>query len=222
MKLLPLILSVFALVAPLMGAEFRTLVSDDGKAIKAQLISHAKGKVTIRREDGHEFEVDPAIFCKQDHEAILQWMKAQPVVIDYRLRAGADKKTASSTEYSASWYYEFTLRNDGQEAVKGIKILHRILYENYGRERMEEGEYLLEQDLEFNRTLVMKSGTIQVSRSKSNRSSGIKGCLIRVLDPEGKVILDWVSNDLGMKDVTWESTNPKEPGEEAGPDVEIR
>lgn len=213
------------LLAPVVAGQeevpYRTLVSNDGKSIKAQLVSHAQGKVTIRREDGQEFEVDPAIFCKQDHEAILKWMEEQPVKIDYRLRAGANKKAAGSTEYSARWYYELTLRNDGQEAVKDIRVLYRILYENHGRKKMQEGEHLLEQELEFNRTLVIKSETIRFSRSKSNRNSGIQGCLIRVLNSQGEVILDWVSNELGMKDVSWETTEPKESGG-PGPEVEIR
>ena len=203
------------------AAEFRTLVSDDGKAIKAELVSHAGGKVTIKREDGQQFEVDPSIFCKQDEEAIQAWIKENPPKIAYRLRAGATKKVAGSTEYSSSMYYEVTLRNDGQQAVKGIKILYRIIIEKYGSERMKESEHLLEQDLEFNRTLVLKSEVEAFSRSKSNRNSGMKGCLVRVLDPKGEVILDWVSNDIGMKDITWESTNPKDPNK---PDnkVEIR
>lgn len=200
---------------------FRTLVSNDGKSIKAELVSHSGGKVTIRREDGNQFEVDPAIFCKQDLAAIQEWMKANPAKIDYRLRAGATKKTGSSTDYSTDWYYELTLRNDGQEAVKGIKILYRVLYESYGDSRMNEGEHLLEQNLEFNRTLVIKSETVSLASKRSSRNSGMKGCLIRVLDPNGEVILDWVSNEVGMKDVTWESTTPKEPGQQ-GPEVEIR
>lgn len=71
--------------------------------------------------------------------------------------------------------------------------------------------------------MVLKSDTISFSRSKSYRNSGMRGCLIRVLDPKGKVILDWGTNEVGMKGVTWESTNPKEEGDdEPGNQVEIR
>lgn len=53
-------------------------------------------------------------------------------------------------------------------------------------------------------------------------NDGIKGCLVRVLDPKGGLILDWVFRDMGMKDVTWESTNPKNHCEEPEAKVEIR
>ena len=201
--------------------EMRTLVSSDGKSMKAELLSHDGTKVKIRREDGKEFELDPSIFCKQDHESILAWMKANPPKIDYRLRGGATRKNEKVSDYTTNSHYELTLRNDGQEAVKDITILYRILYEKYGSERMEEGEHKLEQNLEFNRTLVLRSEKISFSRSSSYRNTGMRGCLIRVLDPKGEVIMDWVSNDVGMKGVNWESTNPKDPNE-PGQKVEIR
>lgn len=226
LRLLCLGIPCLAVIAPAQDSgggtsAFRTLVSNDGKSIRAELVSHSGGKVTIRREDGNQFEVDPAIFCKQDFAAIQEWMKANPAKVNYRLRAGATKKTGSSTDYSTDWYYEVTLRNDGQEAVKGVKILYRVLYESYGDSQMKEGEHFLEQNLEFNRTLVIKSETISLAKRGSGRNSGMKGCLIRVLDPDGEIILDWVSNEVGMKEVTWESTNPKDPCKQ-GPEVEIR
>ena len=223
MKSLSLSLLLFAFVSIPASAEFRTLVSADGKAMKAELVSHARGKVTIRREDGKEFEVSPSIFCKQDQEMLEAWMKETDPKINYRLKAEASKKVASSTEYSTSNYYEVTVRNDGQDAIKGITVMYRVLYENYGRQHMQEGEHLLEQNLEFNRTLALRTDTQSFSRSKSNRNSGMRGCLIRVLDPKGNVILDWGTNEVGMKGVTWESTNPKEEGgTEPGNKVEIR
>ena len=199
--------------------EFRTLVSSDGKSMKAELVSHNGSKVTIRREDGKEFELDPSIFCKQDHESILLWMKENPPKISYDFEVDATKKVQSSSEYSRSWVYEIGVRNDGQQAVSKIKVMYRILYQPYSSERMLEGEYFLEQNLEFNRNLVITSDTFDIPKSVRG---GIKGVLVRILDEKGDVITDWVSRDTGMKGVNWESTNPKKPGEEAGPKVEIR
>ena len=203
-------------------AEFRTLVSNDGKSMKAELVSHAGGKITIRREDGKTFAVDPAIFCKQDQEMIAAWMKENAPDIDYRLKADATKKETSSTDYYGTWEYEISIRNNGQEAVKGITVLHRVVYEAHGRQRLEEGEYVLDQDLEFNRTLIIRTDPVRVWRSKHNRNSGVKGCLVRVLDPKGEVILDWGTDAVGMKGVTWESTNPRDHREEEREKVEIR
>lgn len=139
MKSLFASLVIMAAVSQPVSAEFRTLVSAEGKAMKAELVSHSKGKVTIRREDGKQFEVDPAIFCKQDQDMIAAWMKENAAKVDYRLKADATRKVASSTEYSTSNFYEVTVRNDGQEAIKGITILYRVIYEKYGSQRMEEG-----------------------------------------------------------------------------------
>jgi len=211
---LPFLLSALLCLSCLPSlAEFRTLVSNDGKTIKAELISHAKGKVTIRREDGNQFEVDPAIFCKQDQEAIQKWMEGEPAKIKYDLEIDVDKKvqdreTHGEGSSETSWVHEVSVRNDSQDTIKGIKVLYRVLHESWGETHMLEGEHLLEQDLEFNRTLVITTDPVRIWRSRESRN-GIKGCLVRVLDPKGQVIADWVSRDAGMKDVTWESTNPR-------------
>lgn len=44
--------------------------------------------------------------------------------------------------------------------------------------------------------------------SESYRNNKLKGCLVRILDNNDKVIMDWVSNDFGMKEKTWENTSP--------------
>ena len=177
MKSLVPILLASALLSLPAAAEFRTLVSDDGKSMKAELVSHADGKLTIKREDGKTFEVNPSIFCAQDEEMIAAWMKENPAKIDYRLKAEANKKVAKSTEFSTTSYYEISLRNNGQQAVKGITVMHRILYSEGSRRRPIEDEYVLDQDLEFNRTLIIKTDTFYESRS--TRGRGVKGCLIR-------------------------------------------
>ncbi len=212
-----LVLVVVSLPA---SAEFRTLVSDDGKSMKAELVSHAGGKVTIKREDGKTFEVNPSIFCAQDEEMIAAWMKENPAKIDYRLKAEATKKVAKSTEYSTTSYYEISLRNNGQQTIKGITVMHRVIYADETRRRPIEDEYVLDQDLEFNRTLVIKTDTFYESRSARGR--GVKGCLIRVLDPKGEVILDWGADEVGMKGVTWENTDPDKADAGGGDKVEIR
>ena len=83
-----------------------------------------------------------------------------------------------------------------------------------------EDEYLLDQELEFNRTLILRTDTFRESRGK--RGSGVKGCLIRVLDPKGEVILDWGADEVGMKGVNWENTNPERERDVGGGNVEIR
>ena len=199
-------------------AEFRTFVSTNGQAMKAELVSHTKGKVTIRREDGKQFEVNPAIFCKQDHEAILEWMKSEPETINYDFDVDVDKKMRGRESHGegsseTSWVHEVRVRNDAQSTVTGIRVLYRVFHESWGETHMVEGDYLLEQDLDFNRTLVVTTDAVTIWRSRESRN-GIKGVLVRILDPKGKVVTDWVSKDAKMKDVTWENTTPRDHCEE--------
>lgn len=219
-----LLLAVLLVVVILPGkAEFRTLVSSDGKSIKAELVSHSKGKLTIRREDGNEFEVDPAIFCKQDQEAIASWMKSEPATLNYDFEINVAKKmrnreTNGEGGSETTWVHEISIRNDAQESVTGIQVFYRVLHESWGENHMMEGNYVLDQNLDFNRTLVVTTDPVTIWRSRDNRN-GIKGVLVRILDPKGKVISDWVSKDIGMKDVTWQNTTRREevaqPGERA-------
>lgn len=39
-------------------------------------------------------------------------------------------------------------------------------------------------------------------------SDSLKGCLVRIVDQAGNVVLDWVSPDLSMKGKDWFNTNP--------------
>ncbi len=213
--LISLILGFSSLPA---AAEFRTFVSDSGQAMKAELVSHSGGKVKIRREDGKEFEVNPAIFCKQDHEAILNWMKSEPEVINYDFEIEVDKKmrdreTHGEGSSETSYVHEVKVRNDAQAKVTGIRVMYRVFHESWGETHMIEGDYLLEQELDFNRTLIVTTDPVTIWRNRHSRN-GIKGVLVRVLDPKGNVVTDWVSRDAGMKNVTWESTNPKDHCEE--------
>ena len=54
---------------------------------------------------------------------------------------------------------------------------------------------------------------VTIWRNRHSRN-GIKGVLVRILDPKGNVVTDWVSRETGMKNVTWASTTPKDHCEE--------
>lgn len=223
-----LIAAHFALLAPAV-AELRSFVSSTGESIKAELVSHAAGKVRIKREDGREFEVDPAVFCKEDEKIIRDWMATQAELASYRFRFNADKKVMDRDSYSGAgsctrWAYEISLTNDQQNAVNGITVKYRVLYNN-GEDRMMEGQHVLDQQLEFNRSLVVTTETVELYKDRDSsyyRNAGLKGCLVRVLDPQGRVVADWVSNDVGMRDKTWENTAPRDECAPAGPKAEIR
>ena len=210
---------VLALVSA--SAEMRTFVSNSGKAMKAEIVSHLDGKVKIKREDGKEFEVDPTIFCKEDQKFIASWMEKNQEAVDYRFTLDADKKvidrTGDSTSSYTKWAYEISITNTSQDPVNNLKIQYRVLYYSYS-DKMIEGEALLKQDLKFNRTLVVTTIPVSIYKSKysSSRGGELKGCLVRILDSEGNVIEDWVSKEVGMKGKTWKNTEPRKDGTHGG------
>lgn len=218
-------------------AEYRDFTGISGNIIKAELLSHRGGKVTIKREDGQQFDVDPAIFASNDEAYIRQWMSVNPEKVGdggataskIDLRIDANKKMLDRDKYcdstSSRWAYEVTVQNRGQQPVKDIRVLYRAFFENYGAEERVEGEETLRQDLEFNRTWVVTSTAISISKnnySRSGRSAGVKGCLVRVVDSEGKVLADWVSGDIGMKGKTWDNTTRVERCDAEPPPPVIR
>ena len=93
---------------------------------------------------------------------------------------------------------------------QNLRVQYRVLYESYS-DRIIEDEAMLKEDLNFNRTLVITTKPLSIykSRYSNYRSGELKGCLVRILDNDGKIIMDWVSSDVGMKDKHWGNTSPQ-------------
>jgi len=198
------------------SAQVQNFTSNSGEVIKATLVSHAGGKVKIRRVDGREFDIDPAVFCQQDEKSIRKWMLEQQATVRYSFSLKADKKVMDRNTYSSSssetrWAYEIAITNTSQESVSKLKILYRVLYYNSSDSTMD-GDVRLEDELKFNRSMIITTTPVTIYKyrySESYRNNELKGCLVRILDKNDKVVMDWVSNDLGMKDKTWENTSPR-------------
>ena len=81
---------------------------------------------------------------------------------------------------------------------------------------MVEGVQELKQDLEFNRTLIFKTLSVKIDvvdyDDGERYKDELKGCLLRILDPQGKVITEWTSPGLSMKGKTWKNTTPRKEG----------
>jgi hypothetical protein len=202
-------LCLYAACVPAAG-EIRGYLSNAGEVIKAELISHSGGKVKIKREDGREFDVDPAIFSPEDQKHIRSWMATQAETIRYGFNIAAKKKLMDREGSSGNWSYEISITNTSQQAVRNLRVQYRVLYETYA-DRIIEDETMLKEDLKFNRTLVITTKPLSIykSRYSNYRSGELKGCLVRILDNDGKVIKDWVSSDVGMKEKHWGNTSPQ-------------
>ena len=209
-------------------AQVQNFTSNSGEAIKATLVSHSGGKVRIRRVDGREFDIDPSAFCQQDEKTIRKWMLDHEATVRYDLTVQADKKVMdrSSTTYSSetSWSYEVSITNNSQLPATKLKVLYRVLYFE-SSDRMMEGDVSLDDELKFNRSMVFATRPVTLYKSReggSSRNNGLKGCLVRVVDQNDKVVLDWVSTDVGMKGKTWENTKPRNDCDGGGGGVIIR
>lgn len=204
-------------------AEIRGFLSNSGEVIKAELISHSGGKVKIKREDGREFDVDSSIFSPEDQKHIRSWMATQAETIRYGFNIDAKKKLMDRDGSSGNWSYEISITNTSQQAVRNLRVQYRVLYETY-TDRIIEDEVMLKEDLNFNRTLVITTKPLSIykSRYSNYRSGELKGCLVRILDNDGKVIKDWVSSETGMKDKNWGNTAPQNGRAPATPPPVIR
>lgn len=219
----------FAFASPAM-AELRAFTNDNGTVMQAELVSHQGGKVKLRRADGKEFSANPSIFSSEDETYIKAWMEKTPEIKNYNLKIVADKKKVegNSKNYGYKrvkndlWSFLVTVTNNSQQPVSNLTVNYRVFYTNSadgsyssssdGRMayRMIEGSAKLDKELTFNRTLEFTTKPVEidvVSYDYGNRyKDEVKGCLIRVEDDAGVVVLDWCSPEVGMKNKTWENT----------------
>ena len=230
------LLSVVALgtfgLASLAEGEIRAFTNDNGTVIQAERVSHQGGKVTLRRADGKEFSVNPAIFSPEDEAHINAWMAKKPAIRNYNLRIDAEKKKVEGTSRNYGykrvrnnlWSFMITITNCSQDPVSDLTVKYRVFYTNsadgaYSASsmdrmtfRMIEGTAKLDTELAFNRTLQFSTTPVEidvVDYDYGNRyKDEVKGCLVHVTDRTGKTVLEWRSPEVAMKEKTWANTNP--------------
>jgi hypothetical protein len=212
-------------------AEMRDFTNTGGNVIRAELVSHKGGKVTLKRSDGKEFEIAPTVFSTDDQAFIKAWMAKTPQTIDYRLDVSADKKkVAGDTKNmgyklvkNEKWAFVISLKNISRDPASNLTVKYRIFYTNaadgsYSASsstdsglRMVEGEARLESELDYNRTMQVTTTPVQIDTvdydgGGARHKDEIKGCLVRVLNDQGKVIVDYASAQTAMKGKTWANT----------------
>lgn len=191
--------------------EFHTFSNSSGDSIKAELLSHKDGKVTLKREDGETFEIEPDIFSTADQEYIAKWISETPADLDYKFRITGSKKKIASTKKRAKWVYVISATNESQDTLKDIVFEYRVVYvpsSNATAPRFHKGSETLTQELDFNKTFVVTTTSIRLS-NKDKVDADIIGCLLRVRDPLGNIVHEWASSEAGMKGITWETADEK-------------
>lgn len=221
--------------ATLVLAQSRAYTNNNGTVIQAELISHAKGKVKLKRADGKEFEVSPSLFSDEDEAFIRKWMADNPADIQYSFRVAADKKKADGQKQDHGWkriknelwHYDVTIVNNTQEPISNFTVKYRLLYTNvtHGERILKEPETLGAQivegkieeegELGFNRTLQFQTSPVTIDTtdydyhySDNRQKDTLDGCIIRIEDQSGKAVLEWVSPDVGMKGKSWANSKP--------------
>lgn len=229
-----LILTALGVIAAstMLDAQTRAYTNDNGTVIQAELVSHRGDKVKLKRTDGKEFEVSPSIFSDEDEAFIRKWMARTPATQNFNLRVATAKKkiegTATNLGYkrvkSDLWSYVISISNNSQDAVSKLTVKYRIFYSNVadggfatssneGPLRMIEGKAKMDGVLAFNSTLEVTTTPVKIdlvnyTHGGSRYKDSLRGCMVRIEDEAGNVVLDWVSPDVTMKGKTWSNTNP--------------
>jgi hypothetical protein len=159
-------------------------------------------------------------------------MAKTPATQNYNLKIDAVKKKVEGNVRDHGykrvkndlWSYLITITNSSQEAVSNLKIQYRVLYTNSAEGaystssqdrmtmRIMEGNAKLDAELAFNRTMQFSTTPVQIDLVDYNYGSRYKdeivGCLMRIVDQAGGVIMEWRSPEVAMKEKTWANTNP--------------
>lgn len=213
-------------------AEFRDFMNSSGQVIRAELVSHKKGRVKLRREDGKEFECAPGIFCPVDAAFIKEWMAKTPEKISYRFHIVADaKKMAGETHNlgyklvkNDKWSYVIAISNLSRDTVKDFTVKYRVFYTdraqgeyssgsyNESIDQMLEKEVKIDQEVKYNRTAYVTTEPVSIDivdydGAGDRYKDELKGCMVRLVDPQGEVIKDYVSSETAMRGKTWENTS---------------
>jgi hypothetical protein len=245
-KLILIALGVIA-ASSMLDAQTRAYTNDNGSVIQAELVSHRGDKVKLKRADGKEFEVSPSIFSDEDEAFIRNWMARTPTTQNFNLRVGAAKKKIEGNTTNLGykrvkndlWSYVISITNNSQESVSKLTVKYRFFHSNAAdgeysastydaKLRMIEGKAKMDAELAFNRTLEVTTTPVQLdlvnySSGGSRYKDSLRGCVVRIEDEAGNIVLDWVSPDVTMKGKTWANTTPaKAGGAPTGDSVIIR
>lgn len=218
--------------SPMLSAQLRAFTNDNGTVIQADLVSHKGDKVKLKRVDGKEFEVIPSIFSDEDEAYIRKWMAKTPAAKNFKLRVATSKKKIEGNSQNLGykrvrndlWSYVISITNDSQDSVSNLTVKYRVFYSNsaqgsysssdLGATQMIEEKVEMNAELGFNRTLEVTTKPVQIDLVDYDYGyrykDALKGCLVRIVDQDGRVVCEWASPDVWMKGKDWLNTNPEQ------------
>lgn len=213
-------LAIYGLIGSQARAEFHTFTNSNGEVIRAELISHKQGKITIKREDGRQFELDPGIFSDVDQLVIQEWMAKTPAKVSYDFEIKGSKKLVSQGKH-ATWAYVISTTNKSTDTVSKLTFSYRLVFKNSwtdSRLDFRDGSQTLTEDLETDKTFILTTAPIKLPKH-NKQEDDVVGCLLKISDMQGNVIEEWVSGGPAMKGITWDTKPPEDKTPKPGTGV---
>jgi len=112
-------------------AEPRTLTDKQGRSLKAEILSVDGNTVTIRREDGHTFNLSLSTLSDDDQRSLKDWAKQQASLIpaggvELQMSRGkfdSQKKDEESIIVTEEqWGYTVTFFNHTSKPISGARV----------------------------------------------------------------------------------------------------
>lgn len=112
---------------------YRTFRDESGREIEARPISVVGKLVRIERKDGHEFNVNPDIFVKEDAQYLETWMyqflglNGNLLAIKTKSGKSDTERTRSASTHSKKWkgFYKIEIENKSDLHLDGLRVEYR-------------------------------------------------------------------------------------------------
>ncbi|MFA6960893.1 MAG: hypothetical protein WC205_09100 [Opitutaceae bacterium] len=127
--------SLCALYVTTAKADMRTLTDQQGRSLKADVLSVENGKVKIKRDDGQTFELPLATLSEADQQSLKQWAEKAAAEIPsgaviIELSRGVfdstKKEDIGSITTEENWGYSLTASNRTNKPIKNLKIEYAL------------------------------------------------------------------------------------------------
>jgi hypothetical protein len=227
-------------VAPAVSAtatdpDLHTFTNQDGRTIKAKVLSVVDDTVNLQRDDGQSFNVKISIFSKDDLAYIGQWVAKQAVAQGGAFEVTASSQISPSTSISnattgqtmTQWKagYSLTLKNLTTMNWANLKVRYVIFKlqvlpgepkpDNIRTQRLN-GEFAVDSvDALDDKTfptdkIPMQSCTLMpnfyyANGADAHVTDALEGVWIRIYDSTGAMLQEWCSSSELMKKESFET-----------------
>ena len=229
------LMGIFFCGMQMMLADARPFEDKYGRTIDAELVSHtgASAKTVKINKGGKEMEAPIANFCAKDQKFIRDWMGKTPATIAYAFRVESDKRVVDSARgkayleknKSAVTVYDIKVTNLTRQTVKGVRVEYKAFMRNNGdidylsssrRGKIQSvtDSIKIPSELAFNRSAKITTKSLRIDSSRSsfssyNFSDELLGVIVRVYDPEDRIITEWRTPNRSFEKMPWSAGDGK-------------